>query len=186
MLDAFKTFSPGKGKAAAAIELQTLIASAREERGALSEMLTQVALRSAKLVQMGKSLEQVEQKAAGASDRIDHVGQRFADLDARIKGFEEIDARMKQLLDTVKQAQQSVEKITGPGSELQTHREALQQLSSQALQTQASIETLKKDRAAMEDFRGELSRCKAGSGSRSARQDRSRATWIRCAGLRRN
>jgi chromosome segregation ATPase len=105
---------------------------------------------------MGKSLEQVEQKATGANDRIDQVGQRFADLDARIKGFEEIDARMKQLLDTVRQAQQSVEKITGPGSELQTHREAVQQLSSQALQTQASIETLKKDRAAMEDFRGEL------------------------------
>jgi len=42
--------------------------------------------------------------------------------------------------------------------ELRKHREAVQQLSSQAMQTQASLETLKKERAALEisadSFRG--------------------------------
>ena len=57
MLDAFKMMGTGGKKAqkTAADELQALINAAKEERSALSEMLTQVTLRSGKLAQTHKS-----------------------------------------------------------------------------------------------------------------------------------
>jgi len=44
-------------------ELQTLVGQARDERAALSAMLTQMAGGTSKLAQTSKSLEQVGQKA---------------------------------------------------------------------------------------------------------------------------
>ena len=54
MLDAFKSKS-GASKLQSD-ELQTLIAASKEERAALSTMLTQVQLHSAKLATAGKTL----------------------------------------------------------------------------------------------------------------------------------
>src|SRR4029453_13501549 len=39
---------------------------------------------------------------------------------------------------------------------LEKHREAVQHLSSQALQTQATLETVKLERAALEELRGQM------------------------------
>src|SRR5215470_7166760 len=61
MLENFTTRRAGKAHESAAAELQSLIATAREERAALGEMLTQVSLRSANLTQTGKSLAQEQQ-----------------------------------------------------------------------------------------------------------------------------
>ena len=73
MLDAFKMMNSGGKKAqkTAADELQALINTSREERGALSEMLTQVTLRSGKLTQTHKTLEQVEKTAVGTNGKLD-------------------------------------------------------------------------------------------------------------------
>ena len=67
MLDAFRSMTSGKNKQVQqqTDELQLLITSAREERSALSTMLTTLTARSAKLTPFGKSLEQV----IGAGDR---------------------------------------------------------------------------------------------------------------------
>ena len=71
MLDAFRSIAGGKGKQVQkqTDELQLLIAAAREERSAISAMLTTLTARSAKLVPLGKSLEQVTEKAASAGRR---------------------------------------------------------------------------------------------------------------------
>ena len=63
MLDAFKK-GPSKQQAS---ELQSLIAASKEERAALSTMLTQVQLHGAKLSNAGKALQEVEEKAAKAT-----------------------------------------------------------------------------------------------------------------------
>ena len=65
MLDAFKNMTGGKGKLVQkqTDELELLIATAREERSAISAMLTALTTRSAKLAPLGKTLEQVSEKA---------------------------------------------------------------------------------------------------------------------------
>src|SRR5439155_6520605 len=74
----------------------------------------------------------------------------------RARELTEIDKRVQTLKDAAKQAEQTTQKAIGPDGELQKHREAVQQLSSQALQTQASLDTLKKERAALEELRVHL------------------------------
>ena len=64
MLDALKKLGGGRSAKPArqqAEELQALIGTAREERGALSTMLTQIELQGSKLSQVGKSLRQVHE-----------------------------------------------------------------------------------------------------------------------------
>ena len=119
-------------------------------------MLTALTMRSAKLTPLGKTLEQVSEKAAGVTGRLDEIAKRLSSLDDRTKELEEIDKRIQSLRDSARQAEQTTQKAIGPDGELQKHREAVQHLSSQALQTQATLDTLKKERAALEELRGHL------------------------------
>ena len=77
MLDAFKNIGGGKGKLVQkqTDELELLIATAREERSAISAMLTALTTRSAKLTPLGKTLEQVSEKAVGVTTRIDEIAK---------------------------------------------------------------------------------------------------------------
>ena len=61
-------------------ELELLIATAREERSAISAMLTALTTRSAKLTPLSKSLEQMTEKATGVTvaARRDHQAPRRA------------------------------------------------------------------------------------------------------------
>src|SRR4051812_7316717 len=158
MLDAFKSMTGGKNKLAQkqTDELELLISTAREERSAISAMLTALTTRSAKLMPLGKTLEQVSEKAAGVTTRLDEITKRLAALDDRTRELTELDNRIQGLKEAAKQAEQTTQKALGPDGELQKHREAVQHLSSQALGTQATLETLKKERAALEGLRGQL------------------------------
>src|SRR5438094_4302806 len=158
MLDAFKNMTGGTGKQAQkqTEELELLIASAKEERGALSAMLTALTARTAKLTPMTKSLEQVTDTAASITTRLDDIAARLATLDDRTKELAEVDKRIQALKEAARQAEQTTQKAIGPDGELQKHREAVQHLSSQALQTQATIDTLKKERSALEEMRTQL------------------------------
>ncbi|MBI4486401.1 MAG: hypothetical protein HY655_10355, partial [Acidobacteria bacterium] len=158
MLDAFKNMTGGKGKLVQKQtgELEALIAVAREERSAISAMLTALTTRSAKLAPLGKSLEQVTEKATTVTARLDEIAKRLTSLDDHTKELGEIDKRIHALKDAARQAEQTTQKAIGPDGELQKHREAVQHLSSQALQTQASLDTLKKERSALEELRGHL------------------------------
>src|ERR1700688_782544 len=101
MLDAFKVITGGKGKVVQqqTDELQLLIASAREERSAISDMLNVLTTRSAKLAPLGKQLELVTEKATDVSDRLDDIGTRLAALDGRTREPEEVDKRIQLLQD---------------------------------------------------------------------------------------
>ncbi len=158
MLDAFKNMTTGKGKVVQkqSEELEQLIASAREERSAISAMLTALTTRSAKLTPLSKSLEQVTEKATSVTTQLDEIAKRLAALDDRSKELAEVDARIQALKEAARQAEQTTQKALGPDGELAKHREAVQHLSSQALQTHATLETLKKERTALDELRGQL------------------------------
>ncbi|HEV8346927.1 MAG TPA: hypothetical protein VGQ16_10155 [Vicinamibacterales bacterium] len=158
MLEAFKNMTGAKGKAVQqqADELELLIATAREERSAISAMLTALTTRSAKLTPLSKSLEQVTDRATSVTARLDEIAKRLSALDDHTRQLEELDKRIQALKDAARQAEQTTQKALGPDGELQKHREAVQHLSSQALGTQATLETLKKERAALEGLRGQL------------------------------
>jgi chromosome segregation ATPase len=137
-------------------ELQALIAQAKEERTALSAMLTQMASGTSKLAQTSKALEQVGQKADAALKRLDDLGQKVGGYEERAKALDQVEKRVAALLEQVQEAQRVSEKITAPDGELQKHRLAVNQLASQALENQATIETLRKERSSFEDLRALL------------------------------
>jgi DNA repair ATPase RecN len=126
MLDAFKNMTGGKGKLVQqqSDELETLINTAREERGALSAMLTALTARSAKLAPLGKTLEQVSEKATTVTGRLDEIGRRLATLDDRTRELEEVDKRIQALKESARQAEQTTQKALGPGSTCLRRRSA--------------------------------------------------------------
>src|ERR1700753_4131418 len=112
MLDAFKTMTGGKHKLVQkrTDELEMLSASAREERSAISAMLTALTTRSAKLTPLGKSLEQVSEKATAVTTRLDEITKRLSTLDDRANEFAEIDKRIAALKESARQAEQTTQK----------------------------------------------------------------------------
>ncbi|MSO83634.1 MAG: hypothetical protein EXQ53_10125 [Acidobacteria bacterium] len=133
MPDALKGFTGGGKAQKQAEDFQALIASAKEERSALNAMLAQIALRSSRLSQVGKTLEDVAQKTSATSWKIADVDARVAGIEERIRTFTEIDVRIQALLAEASEAQQAAAKLVAPDSDLQKHRQAAQQLSSQML-----------------------------------------------------
>ncbi len=109
MLDAFKKMRTGGGKPAQeqADELEALINTSREERGALSAMLTQIEVHAKKLSQVGKSLQQVNDRATGATGKLEELSTKLSTLEARTKGFEQVEGRVRSLGDAVGQAEQT-------------------------------------------------------------------------------
>ncbi len=89
MLDALKGLT-GSGKTQKQAEdFQTLIASAKEERSALNAMLAQIALRSSRLSQVGKTLEQFDEKTVATGGKLAAVDKRVASLEERTRTFAE-------------------------------------------------------------------------------------------------
>ena len=54
------------------------------------------------------------------------------------------------------QAEQTAEELVAPDGELQKHRHAVQQLSAQALQTNANLDTLRKEQATLDELRDHM------------------------------
>ena len=127
MLDAFK--KSGKPSRSRRTSCEALIATSREERAALSTMLTQMQLQAPKLATAGKSLQEVEEKAGKAHARLDDVTERLAKADARAKELEAIDARIKALTRCRRtRPSRKPRRLTAPDGELQKHKQALQSL----------------------------------------------------------
>ena len=80
MLDAFKNLTGAKSKLVQkqADELELLIASAREERAAISAMLTTLTARSQKLTPLSRTLEQVTDWVTGVTERLDDIAKRLS------------------------------------------------------------------------------------------------------------
>ncbi len=142
MLDALKNLgsSGNKPTRQQSDELQALIASSREERAALSTMLTQIQLHSAKLATAGKTLAEVEEKATHAHTRLDEVTERLSKADARARELEAIDARIRGLMESVAQAERETGRLTAPDGELQKQKDSIESLAAQASATRGSLE----------------------------------------------
>src|SRR5207249_4844438 len=95
-------------------------------------------------------------RAAAISATLDDLARRVTAVDDHTKRLDDVGTRITALEELARQADQTALKAAGPDGELHKYREAVQQLSSQALQTQATLETLKKERDALEELRGEL------------------------------
>src|SRR5918995_4300424 len=103
MLDAL--FGKSQNSKQQVDELQTLVSQAREERTALSAMLTQMAGGTSKLAQTSKALDQVGQKADLALKKLDELGQKVGGYENRARGLEQIEKRIAALLEQVHEAQ---------------------------------------------------------------------------------
>jgi chromosome segregation ATPase len=159
MFETFRKTRPG-GKGGnprhPAEELMALLEAARKERIELTAVLTQIETRGAKVTQVGHALEQIEKKAAAAADRLGSLDSRLAGLDERTRAAEDLTKRLDTLSERTAKAEGLMGQITSSTGELTKHREMLQTFSSQALQTQAGVETLKKERIALENMRSEM------------------------------
>ena len=111
MLDAIKGLAGG-GKAqkrAEADDLKALIATAKQERDALNAMVTTVRVHSSKLVETGKSLEQVTAKAATAMESLDTVADRIEELDRKARALIDVEERTQGLGDNIRLVQAKLE-----------------------------------------------------------------------------
>src|SRR5688500_5307081 len=137
MLDALKSLAGG-GKAAQkqAEELEALIATAREERSALSAMLTQVTMRSGKLTETAKTLDDVGKKAGAATDTLDTIATRLGEVQRQAATLADIEKRAQSLDSAIRQAQDTTEKLIAPNGELERHRRDIQGVANAALEVQ--------------------------------------------------
>jgi chromosome segregation ATPase len=134
-------------------ELQALIVTSREERGALSAMLTQIEVHAWKLSQVGKALQQVNERATGVTAKLEELTTRLAALESRAVGFEQIETGIRGLVSSLAQAEQTAEKLLKSEGELQKRRQAVQQLFSLAIQTTADLDMLKKEQTTLDQLR---------------------------------
>ena len=118
MLEAFKKRGAGDGENSAqeqAAELQQLIGTAREERAALSTMLTQIELQGGKLPALGRSMQSVTELAGGTAEKMDALTQRLAAIEAQATGLDTIDAKIQSLQTVMGAAKMVLETGKHPG-----------------------------------------------------------------------
>ena len=159
MLDAFKKRGAGDGGKSAkeqVAELQALIGQAREERAALSTMLTQIELHGSKLSTLGRSLQDVHDRAGGTAGKMDTLTKRLSTLEARAAGLEEIGNRIETLRGGVSKVEDTAQQLLAPDGELQKHRHEVQQLSAQAIQNVALLDAMKKEQRTLDELRERL------------------------------
>ena len=159
MLDAFKRRGVGDGGKSAkeqVAELQELIGQAREERAALSTMLTQVEVHGSKLSTLGRSMQDVNDRAGGATGKMAALVKRLSKLEARATGLEKIGNRVETLRGGVRKVEETAQQLLAPNGELQKHRHEVQQLSAQATQNVALLDAMKKEQSTLDEFRERL------------------------------
>jgi len=155
MLEAFKK---GQSKPAQqqAQDLEKLIATSREERAALSTMLTQIQMQSSKLAAASNALQDVEQLVTNANERIDQVSDRLKTAEARSTELEAIESRIRTLVETVARAEQETSSLLGPDGRLQQHRAAIEALSAEAADARENLEALKGEHSTVKQIRSDV------------------------------
>jgi DNA repair exonuclease SbcCD ATPase subunit len=103
MLDGFK-----KHQGRSADDLEALIATSREERAALTMMLSQIQLHSAKLSAATRTLQEIEQRSAQAERRLDDIMSRMTQVNRRTDDVEALEMRLRTLSDAVTEAERSL------------------------------------------------------------------------------
>jgi len=119
-------------------------------------MLTQVALRTAKLPETATLLLQADAKAEQVTGSIDALTRSFEELQQQAKALGDVEKRVQALAATTSHAEARAERLVAADGSLEQHRRDVQQLSAQARETADHVETLKRERAALEEFRTHL------------------------------
>ena len=143
------------------LQLEGLVAEARQEREALGAALQEFSARHAEIKELTATLERVERQSTDSAARLDALTARLDGLHGRAASLAGIEQRIHTLVDAAAQAERTVERLTAPEGDLQAHRRQMQQLTSQVLETQASLTALKRERAALEESRADLRQSRA-------------------------
>lgn len=138
--NAFRTRSAANRKKIE--QLQALVAAAREERQALSVMLTEVTTRSRQLTEVSTALRRMEQESAGTRERLAEVAAALAGLQQTATACADLDSRVRQLVDQVAAAQLAAQNLAGVDEQVLHRREELQRLSSQLQDARRAVATL--------------------------------------------
>ena len=174
MLDAFKKRGAGDdGKPAKeqVAELKELVGQAREERAALSTMLTQIEMQGSKLSTLGRTLQEVTERAGPAEGKMEDLTGQLSTLDRRFVGLEEVGNRAEMLRTDVGKVEESVRQLLAPDGDFEKRRQAMEQLSAQAVQNVAQLDAIKKEQSTLDDARERLrvaQRAVAGAASTTA------------------
>src|SRR5512132_2128286 len=123
MLEAFRKARPARESAE---ELQTLIATARQEREAIAKAMGDLQKQGTRVTEAARSLQQVEERATQARAKLDDILERLGQADKKATSVEAVDAHVKELTEGLQHATREAEKLTAPDGELQKHRNALQ------------------------------------------------------------
>ena len=123
-------------------ELNAIVAAARHERDELDALFQRLDGRGGRLAEVSTTVEHVRDRAIGASEQLEAIAARIADLDRRVTGFEAIGAQVEEMSDIVRQAQQAAALMVDSGGQLEKHREAMEQLAAEYRETRAAIEAL--------------------------------------------
>jgi DNA repair exonuclease SbcCD ATPase subunit len=107
MLDGFK--KQGRSAREQADDLESLIATSREERAALTMMLSQIQLHGAKVAAAGRTLQEVDERSAAAERRLDEIMRRMTQVDSRTNDVEALEMRLRTLGDAVTEAERAFE-----------------------------------------------------------------------------
>ena len=109
--------------------MQELIGTAREERAALSTMLTQIELQGGQFPTLGRSVQSVSELPGGGAGKVDALSQRLSTLGARASGIDAIYAKTESRRSEVAKAVTEADELLAPAGDLQKHRQAVDQLS---------------------------------------------------------
>ena len=137
-------------------ELKQLLATARQEGQSLMALSDKLADQGAEIKALAKDAARVEKSITQASAKLDGLQTKVARVETVGKTVADLDSLVQVLDKTLKDANQTAERLMAPEGELQKQRLAAQALSAHALQTRASLDALRADQERVDKLRGEL------------------------------
>ena len=116
-------------------------------------MLSQVEVHGSKLSTLGRSMQDVHDRAGGATGKMDTLATRLSTLESRATGLEEIGNRIETLRGGMSRVEETAQQLLATDGELQKHRHEVQQLSAQATQNVALLDAMKKEQSTLDEYR---------------------------------
>ncbi|HEX6018632.1 MAG TPA: hypothetical protein VFZ28_11070, partial [Burkholderiaceae bacterium] len=162
MLDTI--FKTGSERRQAHEDLRSLVEQAREERSALEIMLARVSASGPSLVQTTRSLDELSAKTDAVTRRCDQLGKTVSTYDECARHFEQLEARMTDLLGQVADARQHAEALTAPDGGLQQIRALAGEMGSQRRDARAALDELQREGTNLEALRERLRQATAEMG----------------------
>ncbi len=137
-------------------DLRTLVAQARDERAALGTLLAQVSGASTKLARTSQALDDLGAKADGLTQKMEKHASMATAYEKRVKVFDQLEKRVGELINQVDDAKRVSASLAAATGELQQHRLAVDAMSSQAREAQATLGALRTENEKLDELRAQL------------------------------